>query len=138
MSGKQNTVRAGKKNKKKTSIPSLDYDVSNYLTIMQNLEVTAMLPSRDTLGFVSTKRNSAKLNKRGNETKKSPARVYTESTRGWICITGDKLTCKIFCAFLLTSSSVTESSTFITFHSRPLPFSLETSRPLVSVDWDQL
>lgn len=81
MSGKQNTVRAEKK-----SIPSLDYDVSNYLMIMQNLEVTAMLPSRDNLGFVSKKKKqlckTRKLNKRGNKKKKKPQQESIQSQQG--------------------------------------------------------
>lgn len=61
----KNTQKKGRlgcvgKTKYCESIPSLDYDVSYYLMIMQNLEVTAMLPSRDNLGFASTKHNFAK------------------------------------------------------------------------------
>lgn len=68
------------------SIPSLDYDVSNYLMIMQNLEVTAMLPSRVNLGFVSKKkkRNSAKQeNLTKEETKKkNPQQESIQSQQG--------------------------------------------------------
>lgn len=37
-------------------------------------------------------------------------------TRGWIWITGARLTCRIFSAFLRASATERESSTFITFH----------------------
>lgn len=78
--GRLGCVRKTKYCEQKKSIPSLDYDVSNYLMIMQNLEVTAMLPSRDNLGFASTKRNIAKQeNLRG---KKNPQQVSIRSQQG--------------------------------------------------------